>query len=45
MPPTGWPNLDHWIVINGILWIARIGVLWRDLPERYGIWSSLASRF
>jgi transposase len=44
-PPTGRPNLDHRIVINGILWIARTGAPWRDLPERYGIWSSVASRF
>ena len=44
-PPTGRPNLDHRIVINGILWIARTGAPWRDLPERYGIWSTVASRF
>jgi len=44
-PTVGRPNLDHRIVINGILWIARTGAPWRDLPERYGIWSSVASRF
>ena len=44
-PPTGRPNLDHRIVINGILWIARTGAPWRDLPESYGIWSTVASRF
>lgn len=44
-PPTGRPNLDHRIVINGILWIARTGAPWRDLPAGYGIWSSVASRF
>jgi transposase len=32
-------------VINGILWIDRTGAPWRDLPERYGKWSSVASRF
>jgi transposase len=44
-PPVGRPNLDHRAVINGILWVARTGAPWRDLPERYGVWSSLASRF
>jgi transposase len=44
-PRTGRPNLDHRQVINGILWILRTGAPWRDLPERYGKWSTVASRF
>jgi transposase len=44
-PRTGRPNLDHRQVINGILWIVRTGAPWRDLPERYGKWSTVASRF
>jgi transposase len=28
-----------------MLWIDRTGAPWRDLPERYGKWSSIASRF
>ena len=32
----GRPYKDHRTVINGILWIARTGAPWRDLPERYG---------
>ena len=32
-------------MINGMLWIDRTGAPWRDLPERYGKWSSVASRF
>jgi transposase len=32
----GRPYKDHRSVINGILWIARTGAPWRDLPERYG---------
>src|SRR5512143_1820275 len=27
---------DHRQVINAILWQARTGAPWRDLPERYG---------
>jgi transposase len=44
-PKTGRPNLDHRQVINGILWVLRTGAPWRDLPERYGAWSTVASRF
>ena len=29
---------------NGILWRVRTGAPWRDVPERYGPWSTLASR-
>ncbi len=44
-PKTGRTNLDHWTVINGILWILKTGAPWRDLPERYGKWQTVASRF
>ena len=44
-PKTGRPNLDHRQVINGILWILRTGAPWRDLPERYGKWTTVSSRF
>ena len=41
----GRPPRDHRRMINGMLWIAKTGVPWRDLPERYGPWHSVASRF
>jgi transposase len=44
-PRTGRPNNDHRTVINGILWLLRTGAPWRDLPERYGSWKTVASRF
>jgi transposase len=44
-PKTGKPNHDHRQVVNGILWILRTGAPWRDLPERYGKWQSVATRF
>jgi len=44
-PKTGKPNLDHRQILNGILWIKRTGAPWRDLPECYGKWSTVASRF
>lgn len=42
---TGRPPTDHRQIVNGILWILRTGAPWRDLPERYGPWSTVASRF
>jgi transposase len=36
---------DHRKVINGILWRFRTGCPWRDIPERYGCWQTVYSRF
>jgi transposase len=44
-PAVGKPNKDHRGVVNGILWKLRTGAPWRDLPERYGPWSTVYSRF
>ena len=44
-PTTGRPAADHRRILNGILWFLRTGVPWRDVPERYGPWSTIASRF
>ena len=49
LPPqkawTGRPAKDHRLVLNGILWIHRTGAPWRDLPDRYGPWQTVATRF
>src|SRR5918992_6339992 len=44
-PKTGRPAVDHRRILNGILWVLRTGAPWRDLPERYGSWRTVASRF
>ena len=44
-PAVGRPNADHRAILNGILWKLRTGAPWRDLPERYGPWSTVYSRF
>ena len=44
-PTTGRPAKDHRTVINGILWVLKTGAPWRDLPERYGPWQTIYSRF
>ena len=41
----GRPSKDNRTMLNGIIWIARSGAPWRDLPERYGPWQSVYSRF
>lgn len=50
LPPqvTGRPGnryIDHRTVINGMLWVLRTGAPWRDMPERYGKWQTVYSRF
>ncbi len=32
-------------MVNAMLWIHATGAQWRDLPERYGPWQSVATRF
>jgi transposase len=44
-PKTGRPAHDHRLIVEGIRWILRTGAPWRDLPERFGPWSTVASRF
>lgn len=44
-PKVGRPNLDHRRVLNGIRWRLCTGAPWRDLPERYGSWQTVYSRF
>ena len=44
-PTTGRPASDHRRIINGMVWIARTGAPWRDLPERYGAVGTGSRRF
>lgn len=41
----GRPRKDNRTIMNGIVWLARSGAPWRDLPERYGSWKTVYSRF
>jgi transposase len=36
---------DNRRFVNAVIWIARTGAPWRDLPERYGNWNSVFQRF
>ena len=41
----GRPPKDNRLMLNAMVWLARSGAAWRDLPERYGPWESVYSRF
>ncbi|MGW3089003.1 IS5 family transposase [Streptomyces sp. NPDC001108] len=41
----GRKRLDDRRVLNGIVWKFRTGTAWRDVPERYGPWATLHTRF
>lgn len=49
LPPEntgeGRPSKSNRIILNGMLWRAKTGAPWRDLPERYGPWNTVYSRF
>src|SRR5919199_1865706 len=47
LPPhrAGRPRTDDRRVVNGILWKLATGAPWRDLPERYGPWQTVYTRF
>jgi transposase len=36
---------DNRLFVNAIMWIAKTGAPWRDLPERFGKWNSVFQRF
>jgi hypothetical protein len=44
-PRTGRPAVDHRLIVEGMLWVARTGSSWRELPERFGPWSTVSSRY
>jgi transposase len=36
---------DNRLFSDAVLWIARTGAGWRDLPERFGLWNTVFQRF
>jgi hypothetical protein len=49
LPPqrggVGRPPNDHCAVLGGILWVARTGSSWREMPEEYGKWETAYRRY
>ena len=41
----GWTAADNRLFLDAVLWIAKTGAPWRDLPERFGKWNSVWRRF
>jgi transposase len=41
----GRSGKDNRLFVNGVLWVLRSGAPWPDLPERYGKWKTVHTRF
>ncbi|GGZ40279.1 transposase [Streptomyces bluensis] len=42
---TGRPRVEDRKIINGMVYKIRTGISWRDLPDRYGPWKTVYTRF
>lgn len=39
------PWTDHRLAVEGMAWKFRTGAPWRDVPERFGNWSTIYKNF
>ena len=42
---SGRPRADDRLTLNGVLWVLCSGAAWRDMPERFGPWSTVYQWF
>jgi len=38
-------SVDNRLFINAVMFVAKCGIPWRDLPERFGNWNTAYVRF
>jgi transposase len=43
--PTHGPKNDARRFVDAVLYVARTGIPWRDLPQRFGHWNGVWRRF
>ena len=41
----GRPAKDNRMIVNAVMWLLHTGAPWRDIPEEYGSWNSVYTRF
>ena len=41
----GRTGRDNRLFVNAVIYVAKMGIPWMDLPERYGNWNSVWRRF
>ena len=41
----GRPPKSHRLMLDALLWLGRTGAPWRDLPEGFGPWRTVTTRF
>lgn len=44
-PAIGRPAHDHRAILAGILWVIRTGSSWREVPEHFGPWQTVHTRY
>ena len=42
---AGWIGRDNRLFVDAVLYVAKTGIPWRDLPARFGNWNSAWRRF
>jgi transposase len=45
LPARGPTGVDNRLFVNAVLYVAKTGIPWRDLPGRFGHWNSVWRRF
>lgn len=43
--PTGGGSNDNRLFVDAVVYVAKTGIPWRDLPPHFGNWNSIFARF